>query len=77
VVDAVSPRTLAGALAGGVAGAAVFGGFIWLGLLLDDRLTTVIPVIVLALAGAYAAWLLGVIVFGAVRGGSIAQKDET
>jgi hypothetical protein len=77
VVGVVSPRTLAGAIAGGVAGAAVFGGFIWLGLLLDDRLTTVIPVIVLALAGAYAAWLLGVIVFGAVRGGSIAQKDET
>jgi hypothetical protein len=28
----------------------------------------VIPVIVLAIAGAYAGWLVGVIVFGAVRG---------
>ena len=26
------------------------------------------PIIVLAIAGAYAGWLLGVIVFGAVRG---------
>jgi hypothetical protein len=69
-------RTLVGAAAGGVAGAAVLGGFVALGLLLDDRLTTVVPVIVLSIAGAYAAWLLGVIVFGAVRGGPIGQKDE-
>jgi len=29
-----------------------------------------IPVVVLAVAGAYGGWLLGVIVFGAVRGGN-------
>ena len=65
----MSPRTLAGAIAGGVAGALVLGAFVALGLMLDDRVASQIPVIVLALAGAYAAWLLGVIVFGAVRGG--------
>jgi len=65
----LSPRTLAGAIAGGVAGALVLGAFVALGLMLDDRVASQIPVIVLALAGAYAAWLLGVIVFGAVRGG--------
>jgi hypothetical protein len=64
----VSSRSLAGAIAGGVAGALVFAGFIVLGLILDDRVTNLAPVIVLALAGAYAGWLLGVIVFGAVRG---------
>ncbi len=61
-------RSLAGAIAGGVAGALVFAGFIVLGLILDDRVTNLAPVIVLGLAGAYAGWLLGVIVFGAVRG---------
>ena len=55
-------------MAGGVAGALVFAGFIVLGLVLDDRVTNLAPVIVLGLAGAYAGWLLGVIVFGAVRG---------
>jgi hypothetical protein len=64
----VSSRSLAGALAGGVAGALVFAGFILLGLVLDDRVTNLAPVIVLGLAGAYAGWLLGIIVFGAVRG---------
>ena len=39
-----------------------------LGLILNDRVTNIGPVIVLGLAGAYAGWLLGVIVFGAVRG---------
>jgi hypothetical protein len=64
----VNPRSLAGAVAGGVAGALVFVGFVLLGLILDDRLTNFAPVIVLAAAGAYAGWLLGVVVFGAVRG---------
>ena len=64
----MSSRSLAGAVAGGVAGALVFAGFIVLGLILDDRVTNLAPVIVLGLAGAYAGWLLGVIVFGAVRG---------
>jgi hypothetical protein len=46
----------------------VFAGFVVLGLVLDDRVSAVIPVIVLGAAGAYAGWLVGVIVFGAVRG---------
>ena len=57
-------------------GALVLGGFVGLGLILDDRVVSNVPVYVLALAGAYAAWLVGVIVFGAVRGGSIAQEDK-
>jgi len=64
----MNSRSLAGAVAGGVAGALVFAGFIVLGLILDDRVTNLAPVIVLGLAGAYAGWLLGVVVFGAVRG---------
>ncbi|HET9410409.1 MAG TPA: hypothetical protein VFO75_00870 [Candidatus Dormibacteraeota bacterium] len=70
------PRALGGVIAGGVAGALVFAGFIVLGLVLDDRVTSIAPVIILGLAGAYAGWLLGVVVFGAVRGGSDAQVDE-
>lgn len=72
----VTARTLVAAAIGGVAGALVFGGFIALGLILDDRVATVVPLIVLAAAGAYAGWLLGVIVFGAVRGGSDSEEDE-
>jgi hypothetical protein len=51
-----------------VAGALVFAGFVMLGLVLDDRVSNLAPVIVLGVAGAYAGWLLGVIVFGTVRG---------
>ena len=40
-----------------------------LGGLLSSRVGNAIPLIALAVAGAYAGWLLGVIVFGAVRGG--------
>jgi hypothetical protein len=72
----LNPRALGGAIAGGIAGALVFAGFIVLGLVLDDRVTSVAPVVILGLAGAYAGWLLGVVVFGAVRGGSDAQVDE-
>jgi hypothetical protein len=60
---------LIGAVVGGVAGALVFAGFIALGLLLMDRVANIVPVVVLAIAGAYAGWLVGVIVFSAVRGG--------
>ena len=42
--------------------------FIGLGLLLTSRVASAVPAVVLALAGAYAAWLVGVIVFGAIRG---------
>jgi hypothetical protein len=58
-----------GAAAGGVAGAAVFGGLVGFGGLISSRVGNPIPLIVLIIAGAYAGWLLGVIVFGAVRGG--------
>jgi hypothetical protein len=59
-------------LAGGVAGAIVFGLFIGLGLTLLNRVASGLPVIILGVAGAYAGWLVGVIVFGAVRG----SKDD-
>ena len=57
-------------------GALVIGGFIALGLMLDDRVMSSIPVLVLTIAGAYAGWLLGVIVFGAVRGGAGGQESR-
>jgi hypothetical protein len=57
-----------------VAGAIVLAGFIGLGLLLTSRVASTVPVIVLAIAGAYAAWLVGVIVFGAIRGTSDGPK---
>jgi hypothetical protein len=57
-------------VAGGVVGAVVFGALLSFGFLLSSRVANVIPVVVLGVAGAYAAWLVGVVVFGAVRGGS-------
>jgi hypothetical protein len=63
-------------VAGLVAGAVVLACFIGLGLLLDSRVASEVPVIVLAVAGAYAAWLVGVIVFGAIRGTSDGQKAQ-
>jgi len=54
-------------------GGIVFVGLTGFGSLLSSRVGSPIPLIVLAVAGAYAGWLLGVIVFGAVRGGN----DET
>ena len=64
------------AAVGGITGALVLGGFIGLGLVLDDRVASIAPVIVLSVAGAYAAWLVGVIVFGAVRGGPDGEEGE-
>lgn len=61
---------LVGAVAGGFAGAIVFGALFALGALLSSRVGNAIPTIVLAIAGAYGGWLLGVVVFGAIRGGS-------
>jgi hypothetical protein len=52
----------------------VLAGFIGLGLLLTSRVASAVPVIVLAIAGAYAAWLVGVIVFGAIRSASDGHK---
>ena len=57
-------------MAGGVAGALVFAVLVGLGGLLTSRVGNPIPLIVLAIAGAYAGWLVGLIIFGAVRGGN-------
>jgi hypothetical protein len=59
---------------GVVVAALVLAGFIGLGLLLTSRVDNAVPVVVLAAAGAYAAWLVGVMVFGAIRGGSDGQE---
>jgi hypothetical protein len=60
-------------VAGLLAGGGLFGALVAFGLLVSRRAGNVIPVIVLAVAGAYGGWLLGVIVFGAVRGGGSGQ----
>jgi hypothetical protein len=57
-------------------GAAVFGGLLAFGLLLSSRVDSMIPFIVLAIAGAYAGWLVGVIVFSAVRGGNAKEEQS-
>jgi hypothetical protein len=61
-------------LVGALAGIIVFGLFIGLGLTLLNRVASPVPIFVLAIAGAYAAWLVGVIAFGAVRGGPDQQE---
>lgn len=53
----------------------MFALFIGLGLTLQNRVASPFPVIILAIAGAYAGWLVGVIAFGAVRGGADRQED--
>ena len=62
-------------MAGGIAGALVFAALVGLGSLLSSRVGSPVPVIVLAIAGAYGGWLLGVIVFGAIRGGNEEQRS--
>ncbi len=64
-------------MAGGIAGAVVFAAFVGLGLLLVNRVANGVPVVVLAIAGAYAGWLLGVVVFGAVRGEDGGEGDRS
>ena len=63
-------------MVGIIAAGAVLAGFIGLGLVLGSRVASVVPVIVLATAGAYAAWLVGVIVFGAIRGVSDGHEAQ-
>ena len=46
----------------------------WLALL--NRVASGLPVVVLGIAGAYAGWLVGVIVFGAVRGANDPEKPS-
>ena len=60
---------------GGAAGAVVLGVFVAFGLVLTSRVANPIPLVVLAIAGAYAGWLLGVIVFGAVRAAGEADQQ--
>ncbi len=48
----------------------MFGALVGFGSLLSSRVGNPLPLVVLVIAGAYAGWLLGVIVFGAVRGGN-------
>jgi hypothetical protein len=61
---------------GAIAGSVVLALFIGLGLTLLNRVASPLPVIILAIAGAYAGWLVGVIAFGAVRGGADPQENE-
>lgn len=65
---------MVGAIVGGAAGAIVFGVFVAFGLVVTSRVANPIPLVVLAVAGAYAGWLLGVVVFGAVR--AAGEADE-
>jgi hypothetical protein len=50
--------------------------FVGLGLTLLNRVASPLPVIILAIAGAYAGWLVGVIAFGSVRGGPDQQEVD-
>jgi hypothetical protein len=59
-----------------IAGGLVFALFIGLGLTLLNRVASGLPVIILGVAGAYAGWLVGVIVFGAVRGPGDKSKPD-
>ena len=61
---------------GVIAGTIVFALFIGLGLTLLNRVASPLPVIILAIAGAYAGWLVGVIAFGSVRGGPDQQAPD-
>jgi threonine/homoserine/homoserine lactone efflux protein len=63
-------------LVGTITGIIVFALFVGLGLTLLNRVASPLPVIILAVAGAYAGWLVGVIAFGAVRGGPDQQPTE-
>ena len=53
----------------------MLGGCIVLGLSLDDRVSSPVPVVVLTVAGAYGGWLLGVVIYGAVRGNGGEAKE--
>ncbi|HYM65751.1 MAG TPA: hypothetical protein VEW68_00515, partial [Patescibacteria group bacterium] len=72
----IGPATVIGAAAGGIAGLVVLGAFAELGLTLMRRVASPIPLVVLVIAGAYAGWLLGVVVFGAVRGGNTEKEQR-
>ena len=69
---------MVGTVAGAVIGASVFAVFTGLGFLLSSRLgvSPLVPILVLAAVGAYAGWLVGVIVFGAVRGAPAKEEQS-
>ncbi|MEO8745208.1 MAG: hypothetical protein ABI334_01405 [Candidatus Dormiibacterota bacterium] len=69
---------MVGTIAGAVIGASVFATFTGLGFLLSSRLgvSPLVPILVLAVVGAYAGWLVGVIVFGAVRGAPTKEEQS-
>ena len=67
---------MVGAVAGTIAGLAVLGVFAELGVMLMHRVDSPIPLVILIIGGAYAGWLLGVIIFSAVRGGN-AEKEQS
>ena len=57
-----------------IVGGLVFSLFIGLGVPLSSRVASAVPLVILGIAGAYAGWLVGVIVFGAVRGANDPEK---
>jgi hypothetical protein len=65
---------MVGTIAGAIVGGIVFALFISLGLTLLNRVESFLPIVILGIAGAYAGWLVGVIVFGAVRGAGDKEK---
>lgn len=65
-----------GAAAGGLAGALVLAIFAGLGVILTNRVASPIPLFILIIAGAYAGWLLGVVVFGAVRSAGESERKS-
>jgi hypothetical protein len=55
----------------------VFALFVGLGLTLLNRVASLVPVVILGIAGAYAGWLVGVMVFGALRGTKADKAEPT
>lgn len=63
-------------MAGGVAGVLVLAAAVAFGLMLGGRVANPIPLIVLTVAGGYGGWLVGVVVYGAVRGGDVDEHSR-
>jgi hypothetical protein len=78
----VNGRRLAAAVVGFLAGSAVFAIFAAAGLLLTQRLAggsglmLVVILLLFGAAGAYAAWLSGLMAFSALRGGDQGADAE-
>ncbi|HKV88282.1 MAG TPA: hypothetical protein VJT78_09825 [Candidatus Dormibacteraeota bacterium] len=63
-------------MAGGLTAVIVLIAAIAFGFMLGGRVANPIPLLVLTLAGAYGGWLLGVVVYGAVRGGDVDEHSR-